>query len=76
MTVRLFPVMTVAATMGALLWMQNSRRIEEASRAGASGRPLETRNAGPEEMQSPPATWDKVDEAGDESFPASDPPAY
>jgi hypothetical protein len=76
MTVRLFPVMTVAATMGALLWMHNNRRIEEEGRVGAAGRPRDTRNAGPEEMQHPPADWDKVDEAGDESFPASDPPAY
>jgi hypothetical protein len=34
------------------------------------------RNAGPEAMRSAPADWDKVDEASDESFPASDPPAH
>ena len=33
------------------------------------------RNAGPEAMRSAPPQWDKVDEASDESFPASDPPA-
>ncbi|WP_265499846.1 hypothetical protein [Paracoccus beibuensis] len=33
------------------------------------------RDAGPEEMASPPRDWDRVDEMSDESFPASDPPA-
>lgn len=33
------------------------------------------RDAGPSQMHNPPKTWDRVDEAVDESFPASDPPA-
>ncbi|SFP88354.1 hypothetical protein [Tranquillimonas alkanivorans] len=33
------------------------------------------RQAGPEEMRDPPRHWDRQDEAVDESFPASDPPA-
>lgn len=33
------------------------------------------RNAGPEAMRSDPPKWDKADQASDESFPASDPPA-
>ncbi len=33
------------------------------------------RNAGPDGMRSDPAEWDKLDQAVDESFPASDPPA-
>lgn len=41
----------------------------------ASGGSVEVRNAGPEAMRSDPPQWDKVDEASDESFPASDPPA-
>ena len=32
------------------------------------------RTAGPREMSAPPRHWDRVDEAVDESFPASDPP--
>ena len=32
------------------------------------------RNAGPDAMRSDPPQWDKQDEVGDESFPASDPP--
>jgi hypothetical protein len=37
----------------------------------------QTRSAGPEGMRDTPGeTWDKVDQAGDESFPASDPPSY
>ncbi len=35
----------------------------------------DVRDAGPENMASPPSTWSKVDEASDESFPASDPPS-
>lgn len=33
------------------------------------------RHAGPEAMRSNPPEWDKADQASDESFPASDPPA-
>ncbi len=36
--------------------------------------PTEVRPAGPEAMRDPPPDWDKVDQAADESFPASDPP--
>lgn len=32
------------------------------------------RSAGPEAMRDPPEDWDKIDQASDESFPASDPP--
>ncbi len=35
----------------------------------------QVRNAGPEAMRDKPRRWEKEDEASDESFPASDPPA-
>jgi hypothetical protein len=37
--------------------------------------PGATRSAGPEAMRDPPEEWDPIDQAVDESFPASDPPA-
>ncbi len=37
--------------------------------------PPKVRDAGPEAMRNPPKKWTDVDEASDESFPASDPPA-
>jgi hypothetical protein len=33
------------------------------------------RDAGPDAMENPPEDWSEADEASDESFPASDPPA-
>lgn len=42
---------------------------------GAVGNSGNVRPAGPSAMRDPPAEWGKVDEASDESFPASDPPA-
>ena len=38
--------------------------------------PAQSRPAGAESMAYPPEGWDEVDEAGDESFPASDPPSF
>jgi len=37
--------------------------------------PVEVRNAGPAAMASNPPEWDNIDQASDESFPASDPPS-
>jgi hypothetical protein len=42
---------------------------------GAVGTSGNVRPAGPSAMRDPPKEWSKVDEASDESFPASDPPA-
>lgn len=39
---------------------------------GSSG---SARSAGPDAMRDPPKQWDGIDQASDESFPASDPPA-
>jgi len=38
-------------------------------------KPKKVRDAGPDAMENPPERWTEVDEASDESFPASDPPA-
>jgi hypothetical protein len=49
------------------------------SRGGAHG-PVgnsgNVRPAGPSAMRDPPTNWSKVDEASDQSFPASDPPNF
>jgi hypothetical protein len=37
-------------------------------------KPKKVRDAGPDAMKNPPKKWNDVDEASDESFPASDPP--
>ena len=42
---------------------------------GAVGESGAARSAGPEAMRDPPKDWELVDQASDESFPASDPPA-
>lgn len=42
---------------------------------GAVGSSGAARSAGPEAMRDPPTQWDEADQASDESFPASDPPA-
>lgn len=69
------------ATGYALYRMMNTGRPHEGYAAFAPGEAhgdnfAKVRNAGPEGMRGAPPEWDKVDQAGDESFPASDPPAY
>src|SRR5690606_23010152 len=43
--------------------------------AGPEDSDVQVRQAGPNATRSRPREWDDVDEAVDESFPASDPPA-
>src|SRR3954467_9955238 len=53
-----------------------TRRVDGEPAAVARVRGGSLRPAGPDAMRAPPDDWDKVDQASDESFPASDPPSY
>ena len=57
---------------------QRTRGAPVAFAAGETSGPnfTKVRNAGPDGMRSDAADWDKVDQASDESFPASDPPSH
>lgn len=74
------------AVLGALFWFTRKSapafpKSEEHSAAFADHETDpenfdQTRSAGPEGMRGDARrTWDRVDQAADESFPASDPPA-
>jgi hypothetical protein len=77
---------TAAAGLGYLATMLWRRRgetggpgarpaISGTGGVGPVGESGAARSAGPEAMRDPPRDWEQVDQASDESFPASDPPA-
>lgn len=49
--------------------------FKDGEAAGPPEADVQVRPAGPSAQRKKPKTWDKVDEAVDESFPASDPPS-
>jgi len=49
--------------------------FKDGRKVGPKTSDVQIRPAGPDSQAHKPKDWDKVDEAGDESFPASDPPA-
>jgi hypothetical protein len=72
--------LAAAGAVGYALYRYANRHTgQTAPAAFANGEATEgfapVRNAGPDAMKSDPPHWDKVDEASDESFPASDPPS-
>ena len=74
---------TAVASAALFRWWQSRQSDEHlpapALRHGTVPGPVgstgSVRSAGRGSMRDPPSEWDKVDEAVDESFPASDPPA-
>jgi hypothetical protein len=74
-----FAALGAAGYLGYRYWQKNKDKAGHAAFAG--GQPHDSnfakvRDAGPNAMRDKPAgKWSKVDEAIDQSFPASDPPA-
>ncbi|MES2491777.1 MAG: hypothetical protein V4579_00685 [Pseudomonadota bacterium] len=70
-----------ASAAGYALWRYaNRQNVHEGPAAFATGETkgenfAKVRNAGPDAMRSDAPGWDKIDQASDESFPASDPPS-
>lgn len=82
--VALWPLV-VAATLGFAAgrrWRRGHNAVAPASEPVVAGAGTQhgafpvVRDAGPAAMRDDRASWDGVDEASDESFPASDPPSY
>ncbi|HEY8576620.1 MAG TPA: hypothetical protein VIL88_09810 [Devosia sp.] len=49
--------------------------MKDGKKPGPKTSPVQVRDAGEESHADKPQEWDQQDEAVDESFPASDPPA-
>lgn len=67
--------LAVAAAAGYGLYKYAKRDRDAPAAFAHGGEDTTVRNAGPAHMRDSPGHWSKVDEASDESFPASDPPA-
>lgn len=69
----------VAAAVLTRRWWRprDADAVDAAAHASGTAEPTPggARSAGPDAMRDPPREWDPVDQAADESFPASDPPA-
>jgi uncharacterized membrane protein YebE (DUF533 family) len=79
-TMGMFQIAALGAVGYVAYKMINKERAHGGRVAFANGESnganfAKVRSAGPEGMRSDPPTWDKTDQASDESFPASDPPA-
>jgi hypothetical protein len=72
MRIRTMALLGGGAALAHALWREAAGRRTRL--AGAAPTPP-VRDAGPEAMRDPPRRWDAVDDASDQSFPASDPPA-
>ncbi len=71
--------LAVAGAAGYALYKYATRGEGQATLAGSTSgnRSFQrVRDAGTAEMSNAPRTWNRVDEASDESFPASDPPSH
>lgn len=82
------PYLAIAAGAAMLFWLRRrlSPRLARGARASAAafaapcapaGAFVQIRDAGPQFTRDDVGEgWDKVDQASDESFPASDPPSF